>query len=124
MTGDLSVVTFAHFIWLPKPWSRAIDDAILGVKGAIDEGHRTGHSFIAFATPWWVNRWRDFARTVKGQFFEHDFRTPGAQIDAVANPQFRQQRFQTRCTASIGFDGDHLGTTAVGFQADLASTGA
>ncbi|KAH8053377.1 hypothetical protein JL722_9605 [Aureococcus anophagefferens] len=72
-TGDLSVVTFAHFIWLPKPWSRAIDDAILGVKGAIDEGHRTGHSFIAFATPWWVNKWRDFARTVKGQFYDHDF---------------------------------------------------
>ncbi|KAK7247938.1 hypothetical protein SO694_00085023 [Aureococcus anophagefferens] len=51
-TGDLSVVTLAHFIWLPAG-SRAIDDAILGVKGAIDEGHRTGHSFIAFATPWW-----------------------------------------------------------------------
>ncbi|KAH8044048.1 hypothetical protein JL722_14868 [Aureococcus anophagefferens] len=41
--------------------------------GAIDEGHRTGHSFIAFATPWWVNKWRDFARTVKGQFYDHDF---------------------------------------------------
>ena len=45
----------------------------MGVKGAIDEGHRTGHSFIAFATPWWVNKWRDFARTVKGQFYDHDF---------------------------------------------------
>ncbi|KAH8065246.1 hypothetical protein JL720_12850 [Aureococcus anophagefferens] len=59
----------------------AIGDAILGVKGAIDEGHRTGHSFIAFATPWWVNKWRDFARTVKGQFYDHDF--PRPQCGAV-----------------------------------------
>ena len=68
-TGDPTVVSFAHFIWLPKPWSLGIDDAIKGVKDAIDGGYRTGHSFITFATPYWVNKWRDFAKTTK--LFQH-----------------------------------------------------
>ena len=57
-TGDAAVVSFAHFVWLPKPWSPALDDAIHSVQAAITGGYRTGQSFIALATPRWANAWR------------------------------------------------------------------
>ena len=56
--GNAAVVSFAHFVWLPKPWSPALDDAIHSVQAAITGGYRTGHSFIALATPRWANAWR------------------------------------------------------------------